>query len=80
MPPEPVTIGDEPRTCAECGTPFVISVGEQEWFADRARREPGREWHLPRRCKACRESARRSSAIRIARQPIAGFSSLGWRR
>jgi hypothetical protein len=49
---------DEHRTCPECGGGFVLTRGEQQWFAERARREPGRAWSLPKRCRPCREAAR----------------------
>lgn len=33
--------------CKNCGEPFIITEGEQEWYAER-------KWELPKRCKDCR--------------------------
>jgi hypothetical protein len=39
-------------TCCDCGDAFPFSTDEQEWYASQG-------WTPPKRCKACREEARR---------------------
>ncbi|GAC1429792.1 MAG: zinc-ribbon domain containing protein [Chloroflexota bacterium] len=46
-------LADKTLTCRECGTAFVFSVGEQEFF-----RAKGLT-HEPGRCPACRAAAKR---------------------
>lgn len=38
--------------CKDCGAEFELSVGEQTWYANKG-------WELPKRCKSCREAARK---------------------
>ncbi len=48
-----MAISDKNITCRDCGSTFVFTVGEQEFFAEKGfTNEPGR-------CPACR-SARRN--------------------
>jgi CxxC-x17-CxxC domain-containing protein len=55
---------DRELTCKECGSVFVFTAGEQEFYSSR-----GFE-HLPGRCPQCR-------AARKARQAESGYSNGG---
>ena len=46
---------DKTLTCKECGSEFVFTAGEQEFYAERG------FVNEPQRCKACRD-ARKSAA------------------
>lgn len=39
--------GDRVCTCADCGEQYVLTVGEQKWYAEKGYPEP-------KRCKDCR--------------------------
>lgn len=43
---------DQTLTCRDCGTPFVWSVGEQEFFASKG------YTNTPTRCQSCRAARR----------------------
>jgi CxxC-x17-CxxC domain-containing protein len=49
-----VSFGDKTLACRDCGTNFVWTAGEQEFYASR-----GLE-NAPSRCPACRAERRRS--------------------
>ena len=49
----PVELADKTITCVDCGTPFIFTVGEQEFFASKG------FTNEPKRCASCR-SARRA--------------------
>ena len=48
-----MAISDKDLTCRDCGSPFVFTVGEQEFFAEKG------FTNEPTRCTTCR-SARRN--------------------
>ena len=41
------TFTDKTLTCADCGTEFTFTAGDQQFYADR-------QFSEPRRCPACR--------------------------
>lgn len=45
---------DKQITCVQCGNPFVFTAGEQEFYAEKG------YTNEPKRCRACREDAKRS--------------------
>ena len=45
-----MTLSDKTLTCAECGTSFTFTSGEQEFFASKG------YTNEPRRCPECREA------------------------
>ena len=51
---------DKKLTCKECGSEFVFTAGEQEFYAERGFQTE------PQRCKACRDA--RKNAIRGPRE------------
>ena len=53
-----VTFDDRTLTCAECGTEFVFTSGEQQYYAERGFRND------PKRCEACRVVRRTDMARR----------------
>jgi hypothetical protein len=55
-----MTLGDRNLACADCGTAFVLTSGEREFYARKHLAEP-------RRCKDCRHR-RRSQQGRMADQ------------
>ncbi len=54
--------------CVDCGSEFVWTAGEQQFFADKNFKNE------PKRCKACKGQARQSSSGRHGR-PRAGRNS-----
>lgn len=44
---------DEQLTCIECGTEFIFSVGEQQFYS-------AKKLSLPKRCKACRDQRKQT--------------------
>ena len=54
---------DRTLTCADCGTQFVFTSSEQQFYADR-------QFSEPRRCSSCRAS-------RKAARPGGGSNSYG---
>ena len=48
----PVELADKTINCVDCGTPFVFSVGEQEFFASKG------FTNEPKRCTSCRVARR----------------------
>jgi CxxC-x17-CxxC domain-containing protein len=54
---------DRTLTCADCGTQFVFTSSEQQFYADR-------QFSEPRRCSSCRAS-------RKAARPSGGSNSYG---
>ena len=51
---------DKTLVCKECGSEFVFTAGEQEFYAERGFQNE------PQRCKACRDA--RTNATRPARE------------
>lgn len=51
---------DKTLVCKECGSEFVFTAGEQEFYAERGFQNE------PQRCKACRDA--RKNATRPARE------------
>ena len=51
---------DKTLVCKECGSDFVFTAGEQEYYAERGFQNE------PQRCKACRDA--RKNATRPARE------------
>lgn len=51
---------DKTLVCKECGSEFVFTAGEQEYYAERGFQNE------PQRCKACRDA--RKNATRPARE------------
>ena len=51
---------DKKLTCKECGSEFVFTAGEQEFYAERGFQNE------PQRCKACRDA--RKNATRAPRE------------
>ena len=51
---------DKTVVCKECGSEFVFTAGEQEFYAERGFQNE------PQRCKACRDA--RKNATRPARE------------
>lgn len=49
---------DEPRTCCDCGTPYVFTVGEQRFYESK-------NFHPPKRCPACRPLKRQRVESRL---------------
>ena len=58
---------DEPLTCIDCGTEFVFTAGEQQFFATKGFQ------NKPNRCAQCR------AARKNARQPGGGNGGGGLR-
>ena len=50
-----MALADKTLTCAECGSSFVFTAGEQEFYASRG------FTNEPRRCPTCRQSRRSES-------------------
>ncbi|MFB3852850.1 MAG: zinc-ribbon domain containing protein [Vicinamibacterales bacterium] len=44
-------LADRTIECRECGTPFVWTLGEQRYYAER-------DFSAPKKCRPCREAAR----------------------
>lgn len=44
-------------TCKNCNNPFILTAGEQEFFATRTTND-GQPLTPPKRCKSCRAQAR----------------------
>ncbi len=57
---------DETRTCRKCDEPFVFTVGEQEWMAEKNFDKP------PNKCKRCRKEDRDSRQSNQGGQPNQG--------
>ena len=55
---------DRILTCVDCGTEFIWTAGEQQFFADKNFKNE------PKRCKACK-------AKRASRRPAAGCPRAG---
>jgi CxxC-x17-CxxC domain-containing protein len=69
-----MTYQDQLLTCRDCGTSFVFTAGEQEFYASRGLQ------NLPGRCPSCRAARRaggtaRSSSERPAREMTAVICS-----
>ena len=47
-----MALADKTLTCADCGSEFIFTVGEQEFFASRG------YVNEPKRCASCRSSRR----------------------
>ena len=45
---------DKTMTCKECGSEFVFTAGEQEFYAERG------FVNAPQRCKTCRDARKKS--------------------
>ena len=45
---------DKTLTCADCGSDFIFTIGEQEFYAERGFKNE------PKRCKDCRDQRRSS--------------------
>ena len=58
------TFTDKTLTCADCGTEFTFTAGDQQFYADR-------QFSEPRRCPACR------AAKKAARGDTGGGYSAG---
>jgi hypothetical protein len=56
---------DIQRNCVDCAMEFTISVGEQQWIADRG-------YSLPKRCPDCRERQRDRKRAEELRRPRLG--------
>lgn len=55
---------DKTLTCRDCGSQFVFSASEQQFYADKGfQNEPGR-------CPACRASRRQASGQNRADRPM----------
>ena len=53
-----MTFSDRTLTCSECGTDYIFTAGEQEYYADRGFRNE------PKRCHACRVVRRADMSAR----------------
>lgn len=60
-----MNVADKTLTCRDCGTSFVFTAGEQEFYASRGLN------NAPSRCPDCR-------ATRKARQETTGYSGGGY--
>ena len=59
---------DETITCKDCRQPFIFSVDEQKWFAEKDFKEK------PKRCKPCRQNKRNRAG---GQQPSGGYNQSG---
>lgn len=62
---------DETRTCRDCGSEFVFTAGEQEFYQEKGFQHP------PSRCPACRASRRQGQSggtTRVATMNASGGS------
>lgn len=56
MAEEKVVYADKTLKCADCGTEFVWTAGEQAFYAEKGLQEPK---HCPK-CRAARKEARKA--------------------
>lgn len=54
-----MVLADKTLTCRECGSAFLFSVREQEFYAEKGFR------HAPSRCKACRQARKAADGDRV---------------
>ncbi|MFI3142119.1 MAG: zinc-ribbon domain containing protein [Clostridia bacterium] len=62
---------DKTITCKECGTDFIFSAGEQEFYAERGFQNE------PQRCKECRWARNKNNARPEREMFIATCASCG---
>jgi CxxC-x17-CxxC domain-containing protein len=62
---------DKTITCVQCGNSFVFTAGEQEFYAEKG------YTNEPKRCKPCREDAKRSKAGGMGGGDRAAYSTSG---
>lgn len=56
---------DRELKCVECNATFTFSAGEQDYFAQRAYRDP-------KRCRACRDKRKQEQAAQEASRSFGG--------
>lgn len=70
---EAVSVEDQTLTCVQCGSQFVFSAEEQEFFASRELTEP------PKRCRPCRAERRKARRGRGRRGRMKDYRSPAFR-
>ena len=68
-----MSYADKTIACRDCGTDFVFTAGEQEFYAQKG------FTNEPTRCPSCRQARKSSGGGRGGSSNVMPPSSVGWR-